>query len=427
MKIGFSSICAAGALLALVGCKKPQQAGGPPPGFEPKTPVTVAAVEQGTITETAALVGSTRYVQMATLKSEAEGQIVALELREGQRFKRGDVLLRVDERDPQTAVAEVEAALQKATRVLEDLKAPTRPELVAQLAARVTEAEANVTLAADVLARTERLFAQAIQTEAEQVRARAGKATADAFLAQAKAALDEARNGTRPEEIRIAEADVAVQQARLASAKRQLEKCRLLAPWDGVVLSRHVNLGGYVKLGDNVLTVAATGEVEALLAIPERFVRFLQADTTFTLRADALPEETFPARLAAIVPQADERSRNLQVRCTVENPQGLLLGGMFVRAELPVLTKADALLVPPDAVTLRGDQALLFTVADGVVQQHTVRLGLIGKGKVELLEPALAVGTQVVTTGGEVLAPGGKVMVKDPAAAPPSGPPAAHP
>lgn len=427
MKTWCPSSLAVAALMALAGCQKPQQAGGPPPGYEPKTPVTVAAVEQGTITETAALVGSTRYVQAATLKSEAEGQIIALELREGQRFKRGDVLMRVDERDAQTTVVEVEAALQRAQRVLEDLKAPTRSEIVARLAARVTEAEANVTLAADELARTERLFAQAIQPEAELVKSKAAKAIADAALAQARAELDEARNGTRPEEVRIAEADVAVQQARMASAKRQLEKCRLLAPWDGVVLRRHVNLGGYVKLGDDVLAVAATGEVEAMMEIPERFVRFLQADSTFALRADALPGETFAARLVAIVPLADERSRNLRVRCTVDNPAGLLLGGMFVRAELPVVSKADALLIPPDAVTLRGDQALVFTVAEDVVQQHVARLGLVGKGKLELLEPVLPVGTQVVTTGGEVLAPGGKVIVKDPAAASPSGPPAAHP
>jgi membrane fusion protein (multidrug efflux system) len=159
------------------------------------------------------------------------------------------------------------------------------------------------------------------------------------------------------------------------------------------------------------LQVAASGEREAVLEVPERFARHLAPGGRFPMHADAYPDVEFQGEIIAVVPIADERSRNLRLRASlVDAPEGLI-AGMFVRGDLPVVTRSDTALVPVDAVTLRDDKRVVFTVEGDTVEYVPVRTGLEGDGRIEIVEPLLASGTRVVTTGGEVLYPGAKVKV----------------
>ena len=148
-----------------------------------------------------------------------------------------------------------------------------------------------------------------------------------------------------------------------------------------------------------------------------RYARHLVPGATFPLRADAFPGDVFSARLLAVVPIADERSRNLQVRAELLAAPAQLVAGMFVRGELSVASREAARLLPVDAVTLREDESVVFTVQDDHVQLVPVTLGLRSGTHVEVVDPKLAEGTVVVTTGGEVLYPGAKIQV------PPTSPP----
>ncbi len=377
---------------------------------EPVFPVTVAEVERGSITESAPLLGTTRYLRRTVLKSEANGMTLELTVREGDSFTKGQLLAKQDDRDYRVQLAQAQANLQRAARQLEELKAGTRAEVIAQIEATIAEAQAQVRLSDDELKRTKSLFDQKVRTEAELIRAEANKAMAEARLQQAQTRLTEAKNGPREVEIRVAEAEVAVQQARVEAVEHDIRKCTIVAPFDGVVLERFIELGYYLESGENVLEIASREQLEARMEVPDRYIAFLKTGTTFTVTADALPDETFDARIVGFIPLADEQSHNVELRAMVENPGTHLVAGMFVRGNLPVVSRTDTMLIPQNAITLKDEQQVVFRVKDdNSVEQLPVRVGLATAEKAEILDPPLEPGMRLVTTGGELLFPGAKV------------------
>ena len=408
-----TAVAALGLVVWAAGCSRhgDNTADAPSSAREIVFAVTVAPVEQGVITETASLLGSLRWVRQTTVKSETAGRVIAVSMREGETFGQDEVLVRIDERDHQIQRQKAEADLRKAMRSLEELKAGTRREVLDRLDAEVQENGAGLMQAEDKLQRAERLFAEGIATKAELVQAQALGAEAEALMNQSKARYEEARNGPRPEAIRVAEAEVDVRQTAVLEAERELEKCVFHAPFAGAILQTFTEVSAYVQVGDPLFEIAATGELEARLEVPERYARHMHPGVRLSLRADAFPESPFTGEVIAIVPIADTRSRNLQLRADLVQAPGGLVAGMFVRGELPVRSSGDATLLPVDAVTLHEDRPVVFAVEGETVQRVDVQLGLQGEVMVELLSPALSLGTQVVTTGGEVLFPGAKVQV----------------
>ncbi len=391
---------------------------------EQSVPVLLGEVERGTITEMAALVGATRFSRHTLVRSEASGLAQMLNVREGDAFDEGEILVKIDDSDYRVRLQLEEASLLRAQRVLEEMKAGTRPERVARLRAVVQEAEANLREARDDLTRTENLFKQDVQTEAELTRARATAEQAEAQLLAAKASLDEAVSGPRREEILIAEADVAVQQARVDAVQHDIAKTQVVAPYDGVVLELFTDVGNYLESGSNVMQIAPRTEIEAVLEVPDRFIQYLQPGRTFQLTIDAYPGQSFDAEVITFIPLADRQSRNFQLRSRIMVGDKLLASGMFVRARLPVVSRENAILVPDDALTLKNQERLLFVVNDdNTVTQHLVTIGLSSGDRVEIVDPPLEPGTRIVTTGNEVLYPGAKISPAGEGG--PGGPPAA--
>ena len=410
-----AACCAlAAAVCLLPGCghegPAQQKAPPPPPEHETVFSVTVAPVIAGAITETASLIGSVRWTRQTQVRSEVPCAITEVNVREGDVFAEGDLLVGLDSRDHEIRVKQAQADLERAKRSLEELKAGTRAEILRQLEATVRVHEARLLQADDELQRTRKLFEQNVQTKADMVRAQATRAETVALLDQAKARLEEAESGTRPETIRVAEAQVDVRHAAVLAAELELTKCAVRAPFAGAVLKRFIEAGAYVSDGDPLFEIASIDAREVVLQVPERYARHLAPNTTFPLRADAFPEDVFSAKILAVVPIADERSRNLRLRAEILDAPAQLVAGMFVRGELSVASRIAAKLLPVDAVTLREDEPVVFTVQDDRVQLVPVRLGLRSREHVELLDSTLAEGTTVVTTGGEVLFPGAKIQ-----------------
>ena len=229
-----------------------------------------------------------------------------------------------------------------------------------------------------------------------------------AFISQQ--ALDEARS------------NLAKARARQQEDQAKLAKTELRAPFPGVMGLRQVSQGAFVAAGTDIARLEKIDQLKLDFRVPETFLARVKTGQTVRIAVDAYPDETFAGAIYAIEPGVDEQTRTVLARARVANAGLKLRPGMFVRVQLQLGERKDAVWIPEQAVVPRGGQSTVFKVVEGKVQVANVRLGLRKPGEVEVVS-GLSAGEQVITDGVQKVGPGSPVSVMGDA--PPAGKPAA--
>ncbi len=227
-------------------------------------------------------------------------------------------------------------------------------------------------------------------------------------------------------------ANVQVVEAQLALARARLARMALLAPFDGTVGIRSVNVGDFVKDGAELVNLEDISSMYVDFRLPERYQSKLKSQQTVELVLDALPGRTFRARVEAINPLLDANGRSVGVRAILPNTSGEQAGkgksaggadggaaplrpGMFARVTTVFSVNEAALVVPEEAIVPQGGRQFVIKVmapeavpaataatlppdTKFVSLRQEVKLGVRQKGKVEILE-GLAEGETVVVAG----------------------------
>mgnify|MGYP001389594033 CR=1 FL=1 len=287
----------------------------------------------------------------------------------------------------------------------------------------------SVMITAELAARIEKIgFAEGAKVAQGQRLIQLDSAVLQAELDRAVANRDLSRSNYQRAENLFADHAVSKQQrdeayarwqldeasVRLASA--QLDKTVIIAPFSGTLGLRHVSLGNYVQPGQPLVNLEAIDQLKVEFNLPERYLAEVKTGQTVALSSVAYPQDSFAATVYAINPQVDEKSRSLVVRALLDNAEGQLLPGQFVKVGLSVATRADALFIPEQALIPQPKATLVFKVVDGAAQMVPVETGSRLKGWVEITS-GLVAGDVVVTGGHQKIGPGSPVhpLPADPA------------
>lgn len=228
--------------------------------------------------------------ERVSLTATASEIITEIPFREGSPVRKGDVLVRLDDRIQRADLALARADLASAQASLEKLKAGAREEEIAIAEARVAGARAALKDAEAAYERDRALVETNARSQASLDRGLARRDSARAELKSAEEYLRELRNGARPEEIRIAQAAVASALARVNVAQLRLDDQSIRASRDGILDSLPWNLGERVTLGSPV-AVLLTGEVPfARVYVPEPYRVQIAPGDELTVHVDGLPE-----------------------------------------------------------------------------------------------------------------------------------------
>lgn len=164
-------------------------------------------------------------------------------------------------------------------------------------------------------------------------------ALAEANLSTAKANLAFAQAVTSPEQLAAAQSQVDVAQTALGVIQAQMDKLLVVAPIDGIVLTRLVEPGEVVAPGATLLTVGPLEELTITVYIPEDQYGTINLGQTALVSVDSFPGEIFEAKVTRIADQAEFTPRNVQtqedrrttvfaVELSIDNPDGKLKPGM---------------------------------------------------------------------------------------------------
>lgn len=199
-------------------------------------------------------------------------------------------------------------------------------------------------------------------------------------------------------------AALEVARAKLALADATLQRLKVLAPFNGTVGLRQINVGDYLKDGADMVNIEDMDAVLVDFRLPERFQAKIRAGQTAQLTVDAIPGRPFTAVVQAVDPLIEANGRSVGVRACIDNRQQPLRPGMFVRVNAVFGTREKALVIPEEAIIPQGGRTFVVKVVAGekpdtwVSERVTVKVGLRQPGKVEILD-GLAAGDTVVTAG----------------------------
>lgn len=237
-----------------------------------------------------------------------------------------------------------------------------------------------------------------------------------AQLSQAKAELSIAESNHKRNQELVAQnfiskrsldessAALEVAQAKLALAQATLQRLKIVAPFDGVMGLRQVNVGDYLKDGTDIVNIEDIDAVLVDFRLPERFQTKVKTGQKAQLSVDALPGRPFTAVVQAVDPLIDANGRSVGVRGCIDNRQQQLRPGMFARVNAVFSTREGALIIPEEAIVPQGGRTSVVRIVPGekpdslVTERVTVKVGVRQPGKVEILE-GLSAGDTVVTAG----------------------------
>ncbi|HEX9581881.1 MAG TPA: efflux RND transporter periplasmic adaptor subunit [Gemmatimonadales bacterium] len=252
------------------------------------------------------------------------------------------------------------------------------------------------------------------------LRAQADRAEADRDLARQQ--LERVRrlraeNASSAADLERAEAAARSSEAGLALLQLQVERTTVRAPFGGVVGQRFVSAGDYVTTATRLLTLQTVDPQRAVIEVPERYAGQLRRGQVVEFSVAAYPGQVFQAEVEFIDPVVQPASRTIVVKARARNPGELLKPGMFIEARLATARRANAIVVPEDAVQPLRTANVLWAVVDGKASRRVVQLGARSQGIVEVVSGVEA-GELVVVGGLERMAEGMPVAAQSRSAHP---------
>lgn len=331
--------------------------------------VVVATVELGRVEQTVSntRAGTVKACRRANLSPSIGGQIAFLGVREGDQVKQGALLVELWNQDLKAEVALAES----------ELKSAESKAMAACLNAEVARREA------DRLTRLRERGAASVD-ELDKVETEALASQADCTASHST---------------------VEVSRSRVAVAKANLEKTRLIAPFGGVVAEINGELNEYVTPSPPgiptppVVDLIDNSCFYVSAPIDEVDVGRIVAELPARITLDACGDQAFSGvvrRIAPYVLDLEKQARTVDVEVEFTEPDtiGPMLAGYSADVEIVLATHDDTLRVPTEAVV---EEDKIFVLADGVLEKRTITKGIANWNFTEVTE-GLSVGDKVVTS-----------------------------
>ncbi len=249
----------------------------------------------------------------------------------------------------------------------------------------------------------------------QQARISAATGRVEAAEAKLKREASLVARGISPrKDLEAAEAEAAEARAELDAARAALGaagaslagkggRYALAAPFAGVVVKRDAVAGRYASDDQVLFDIADLSTVWAQLDVPEEDAPVVRAGQTVRIELEGNALAPIEARIDRMSPVVDPHTRTVRARVELDNPEGVLRDGAFVRARIAVSGSTNALLVPAGAVQRAQGTPLVFVrKQDGLYEPRKVDLGATTGDQVEILH-GIDPGAEVVTTGAFLL------------------------
>lgn len=329
-------------------------------------------VEQG-FTQTVPVLGRLVAKQSGLVATRISGSIAEVLVDSGDQVSLGQIIARID------------------SATMDLRKQHARSQLV-ESQARLKTAKAQLALAGQEVKRLEGLKNSA---------------------AVSKAAYDDARQQQNIAFARISEAEAGIVSSKAAFdiSALELSYAEITAPFPGTITKKLTEVGNYLRQGQSVFEIISHNQLELEADIPAVLLNGLSKDSEVKVVLENNSQHV--ARLRAIIPEENPRTRTRKVRFNTElnEDAGILASEQSATVHVPASNPRNILTVHKDGVIRRGENNLIYVVVDDAAETRMIQTGQAVGDRIELLSGATA-GENVVIRGNERLQPGQAVTIQ---------------
>ena len=305
--------------------------------------VTTEAIKARDLEAVVSASGKIQAKRFVDISADTMGRVVNLAVNEGDHVTKGQFLLQIDPRNLTTAVTRGEAGLAAARSTLQ------------QMRASMESAKIQLAQATDTLRRQEDLWQRGLTTKEAYDRAVTDTRLAESSLAE------------REQQVETQERRINQELATVESARYDLSKVRIEAPFDGIVTRRNIEEGETVVIGTMnnagtvLLTIADLSVIEAEVEVDETDIPSLAFGQPTKITIDALPDREFTGRVTEIgnspiqttAAGGARQATNFMVVVTLDEEIPEVRPGFTCTADITTATRQQAVAVPIQATTVR--------------------------------------------------------------------------
>ncbi len=364
-------------------------------------PVKTVTAAKGDLVMTLKSPGEAYTEKKIALKAEVGGVVKNLYASEGRHVKNGDILVELDDREMRLKLDRLEAQRLKALSelYLEKQFAAADKEIPPAALEKLKKAQADYDKASED-------FRKGLIASPEL----------DRSQKDLEMALIEA--GRKKDEIMASSKNLTQGEIDVKLARMDLDKTLIRAPFDGIVTDLKISPNERLDPGRELFTLVDIGRIKVKAKVLESEIGKMKAGREVDLHFSAYPGKVFKGIVEAISPVVNAEDRTCAVHIAVNNPAEELKPGMHAEVEIAADVYKDRLLVPQEAVLVRGGRKLVFVVENGLAKWRYVEIGLENERFAEILtstEPGWGVqaGEPVIVEGHFTLAHDAKVVVKN--------------
>jgi len=329
--------------------------------------VKVFAVESRDIRRTVEAVGSLFAFDEVVVSSEVDGRAVNVLVDVGDYVTKGQTLVEVLPIEFKLAADQQQAIVEQA---------------IAKLGIPEKEAEtvdpketAGVKKAAADLANAEQKYRRSKELAQQGVIARQLFEEDEATYKAAQATYDLA-----VQDVRNLQAALKQERALRDLADKKLRDTKIVAPFSGYIKERDVTVGQYLKAqapaGAPVVSIVNIDPIRVRLKVPEKMAAWVPVGQFVTVSVEAYPNRTFSGKIWRINPSVDPQTRTFDAEALIDNHQGVLKPGFFVKASIPSTQVDKMLVVPQNALSYAYGIYKVYTIAKGNrLKEREVKVG----------------------------------------------------
>src|SRR5215471_16702792 len=360
--------------------------------------VRAVPVEMKQIHRNVESVGSLFPLEEVTVSSEVEGKVDEVLVDIGDRVDAGQPVVRVSTIELKLAVDQQRAMYQQARARLgltgesDDLKNILD-------AAEVKKAAADLKDAEERYKRSQLLLEQ-------QLLPRSDFDQSEARLSAGKAAYELAIQS-----VQNLRAQLPQYRAAVELAEKKLRDAVIRAPFKGQVKERVVAPGQYLKVQTPVMVIVSMDPLRVRLKIPEMMAGWIRAGEGIHVSVEAYADKTFSGKLTRTNPVVDPQSRTFEVEALLDNSEGLLKPGFFVKARIPSGKVDQVLAVPRDALQYSYGVYKVCLIQGDVLKETEVKIGELAGEDAEIVSGIRTGDMIAVPVKGQVLRDGARIQI----------------
>jgi RND family efflux transporter MFP subunit len=369
----------------------------------PPAPLPVKAVKaiKGDLIITLKSPGEAYTREQVTIKAEIGGVVKSLYAAEGRHVKAGDLLAELDDRTYRLNLDQKQALrLQRLSELfLERQFATSNPDISPAEVEKINKAEAEYQKAAVAF---QKGFVSQGDFEAAQK--------------DYEIALIEA--GRKKDEIMATTKGLTQAELDVKLAQMDLEKTRIRAPFAGVLTEIKISPREHIDPGRELCTLVNISRIWVKAKILESEIGKIKAGREVDLRFSAYPGKVFKGTVEAVSPIVNADDKTCAVHIAMGNPAEEIKPGMHAEVEIAAEIYKDRLLVPQEAILVRGGRKLVFVVENGLAKWRYVKIGHENEIYAEILagerpEETVNAGDLVIIEGHFTLAHDASVTIKE--------------